>query len=776
MLPIWLTSLEWTILGIAVRGVPVAVLYLVFGLTAAFVAAYCCRAAWILLRLRGLPRRLAALRAEAGEGGVVPQDLAPLMTRWKPLGHVWEEYRETLHDQPGEDGGVIWRSTLPAEAFFTTQALVDSYLHVEFFRHLPGILTGLGIIGTFTGLIFGLQDFNLSLDPKTLQVGLAHLMANVKEAFVASGIAIGLAMLVTLAEKFLLTLCYVRVHRLTQEVDALYRAGVGEEYLSRLVRSSESSAARTQELKDALVQDLGQLLTQLAERQIAANKAQSEAMAGTIGHAVRESLAGPMAQLAEVVKRSSGEQGTAVHGMLEDVLKAFIAKLDDTVGGQMRGLQSMMADSVSAIRDMQGGFQSMLAQIAEAGGSATRAMGDKLAQMMVDAEERQGRMNEALLQAIEQLRDSAAGGQAELQEQTARSLETLRSVMAEIADQARRQREETAAATTQDLGTLRETLSGLARNLQELGERMAASQEGQLRGIMEEAGRFQHKMIETMDGAQRALQDAARTGQAETGAQVNAALDGIARRLDGFLASVTERDELSRRNSDERENAAAARNSQVLEAMDKRLEEVLRQSGDSVAAMRSAIEALGRVTSEAVTGMNLGADRMAAAAQGFTQAGEQMEKTVDRTVPVLDRLAAVSTALDASVRAVQQVVGSYAENRDAVITLTGTLRQLVAEADGRAGAGREVVEAMKAVVADFRRGEQEARSFLENVAGVLREGFESFSNGVATSNDRSRAQFDEHLSKAVVMIRGQLEALEAALNDAVQRISEMAEA
>lgn len=45
------------------------------------------------------------------------------------------------------------RATVPAETFFTEQALVDTPLRTEFFKHVPGILTGIGIIGTFYGLL-----------------------------------------------------------------------------------------------------------------------------------------------------------------------------------------------------------------------------------------------------------------------------------------------------------------------------------------------------------------------------------------------------------------------------------------------------------------------------------------------------------------------------------------------------------------------------------------------------------------------------------------------
>ena len=54
---------------------------------------------------------------------------------------------------------VEYRSSMPAEMMFTKESLVDAPLFDDFWRHLPGILTGLGIIGTFAGLLHGLDSF-----------------------------------------------------------------------------------------------------------------------------------------------------------------------------------------------------------------------------------------------------------------------------------------------------------------------------------------------------------------------------------------------------------------------------------------------------------------------------------------------------------------------------------------------------------------------------------------------------------------------------------------
>ena len=151
---------------------------------------------------------------------------------------------------------VALRATAPAEMSFTEDALVNSPLKAEFFKHLPGIFTGIGIIGTFAGLLLGLKGFQVTEDPGAARLGLDVLLRSVSEAFIVSACAIALAMIVTFIEKITLVGLYRKVQELTQEIDERFKAGVGEEYLARLVGASEESATQSRILKDALVGDL----------------------------------------------------------------------------------------------------------------------------------------------------------------------------------------------------------------------------------------------------------------------------------------------------------------------------------------------------------------------------------------------------------------------------------------------------------------------------------------------------------------------------------------
>ena len=82
---------------------------------------------------------------------------------------------------------------MPAKAYFSVSAVIEGPLRAHYFKHLPGILTGIGIIGTFAGLLFGLSNFDSS-SPDTMAQSVNLLLSGVRDAFYASALAITVAM------------------------------------------------------------------------------------------------------------------------------------------------------------------------------------------------------------------------------------------------------------------------------------------------------------------------------------------------------------------------------------------------------------------------------------------------------------------------------------------------------------------------------------------------------------------------------------------------------
>jgi hypothetical protein len=282
-------------------------------------------------------RDLNAVLGEADEEPIFPE--------------LWSEYSKTLHPQRGVDEYgqqriLRWRATALAESFFTEQALVNSPLRTEYFKHLPGILTGLGIIGTFSGLIKGLSHFHVSPTPEETQHALSNLIQAVGHAFYVSAAAIVLAILFTCIEKLLLSSCYARVERIQHAIDRLFRGGAGEEYLERLVQACETSATQALHIKEALVADLKQILQEVTAQQVAASSRDSSRMAVELGGVIAATLSGPVAEISVAVERAGSNQETAINTMMVDVLTQF----SERVAGSITTLAEETRDSIGRMK------------------------------------------------------------------------------------------------------------------------------------------------------------------------------------------------------------------------------------------------------------------------------------------------------------------------------------------------------------------------------------------------------------------------------------------
>ena len=85
------------------------------------------------------------------------------------LRHLWLQYRGQLHTLTDSAHGQNIHSISSARDVFDLHTLTHSRLRLDLFRNLPGILTGLGIVGTFMGIIKGIRGLQFSQDPSEIQ-------------------------------------------------------------------------------------------------------------------------------------------------------------------------------------------------------------------------------------------------------------------------------------------------------------------------------------------------------------------------------------------------------------------------------------------------------------------------------------------------------------------------------------------------------------------------------------------------------------------------------
>ena len=395
------------------------------------------------------------------------------------LEHLWREYADTLHKQAdaGQPQAMRFRSTLPAGVVFRPEILVDIPLRTDFFKHLPGLFTGVGIIGTFYGLLVGLQAFVVSENPVIVRASLTQLLHGVSEAFLVSASAITLAMIVTFIEKLVLTRLNAKAEKLVQLLDGLFESGAGEEYLARLVRASETSSAQTSGL---LQGELKQILTELTEKQIAAANAGSAALGDRIAASIEQNMRAPLTEIANSLKNVSNSQESAVQTMLTSVLDNFSRQMKDMFGGQITGINSLQQQTIAALQSAVVTLERMAADVGSAGQRNTAAMAEQLAESLAGAESRQRVMNDKLGEFVEQMRLTAAHTQGEAQEK-------LQSTLSDLSDR---------------MGTVIDGLSTQVRSATEVSFKHQQELAAQSQNVV---GQFGEQIVSVVDGVNRAV-------------------------------------------------------------------------------------------------------------------------------------------------------------------------------------------------------------------------------------------------------------------------------
>lgn len=669
-----------------------------------------------------LKRAIAALKSIKGEGNAPVTDLdriaREVMTDQR-LAHSWAEFTETLHpqkemDEYGQENVLRWRSTSQADVFFTEQALVETPLKTEFYKHLPGILTGIGIIGTFSGLILGLIDFKITEDANVVRNSLASLIQNVGHAFIVSGGAILLAMLTTWLEKSLVTRRYGDVQNLCEVIDSLFDAGAGEEYLARLVVAAEESATQSAQMKDSLVTDLKQILTELTEQQIQAAGAHNQQLSTAVVGAINESLKEPMAQLSAGMNSVARDQGTAINSLLTDVLAGFTAKMDDMFGAQMRGMNDALMQTSMAIQTAAGKFDQLASTLENAGQGAADAMHNRLDVMMTAMDERQKGMNEQMSAFVEQLRNS---------------METTQKASGEKMQ-----------ALLTDLGT---QVATVVSQLNANSQKSSQEQSAQLTSL---AGQ--------MGGLLKQMEKSVADSQNETSTKLHDLLTTLGNKTGQLIAGMDERNESSLRQQQETSAAFALETQSTVESLAKQVEKLTKGVEEATGTMRSAVTDLAKGSNESISLMGRGADTLNTAANRFGGSLEGFAGSANSVVETSKALSESAQKLQAVVALSNQALSGHQAAQQQFSVMVSELKETISNASRDARLTSELVGKLEAAGRRMAEVQEQADHYLESVNKVLIETHAAFANSIKGTLREGNKDFHAELGKAVDVLRG----------------------
>ena len=725
----WLNSVLLALTSVQPYMVPATVIGLVSFAFLCFIFFYFFRAVKIINGLKKYTQSINGI--ENNEPGNQLQHLQSLFVQ-PELKHAWNEFEESLHSQyeleDGEEKIVRIRATAPSASFFSEQQLVDIPLNTEFFKHLPGILTGVGIIGTFYGLMIGLNHFDPST-PEQVSSSVNNLLRDVLYAFLGSAFAITFSILITWLEKFCLAKCYKYLEKFTAALDALYDSGVGEEYLASLVKSSNESATQARHLKESLVTDLRDMLLHLANSQKVENERLATTLSTTyretgqqfaeqVSGAIENSLKSPLDKIAGAVQTASGDQSGMVQNMLQDVLTAFMAKLDTTFGQQFTNLNEMMRQTVGAIQTMQTGFG-------------------------------------ALLQDMRQVSDDSRQGSAQLIEQLLSEMKSGQQAMQ--------------AGMNDMLTSLQASVAKIGAEGEGAGERMAR----QLEKMFADSEAREKAQAEHMTAFIEAIQNSVQQGQSATMEKMAASVESLGEQLGSLFGQIDKGQQQISANQQANQQSLHEQTQRVMSEVDDQIKQLVETVASQHQGTTETLRLLAEQTNRQIQDMHTGADKMRLAAERFEHAGDRVSEANHLTADVLNKAQSAGSSLSLATSELTSVVADYRNNREAVSKSIAMLELLAANTQSEQTTRTQFIADLKQHGERLQSYNREAQAFMENVSDVLGKGFEDFSEGVSRSLDKTLGKLDVEMAKASTLLAGSVEQIGESvseLDDVLSRV------
>jgi hypothetical protein len=738
-------------------------------------------------RWKDLNAIINGLEKLKGAGG----DPTPLFAHKPDLAHLWSEFRKSLFDPKSFDSTTgeytrdTSRRTVPAEQIFNAQVVVDSRVGAEFFRHLPGILTGIGIIGTFAGLMNGLKAFIISDKTEIVRESLSGLLHSVAEAFFVSASAIFFAMVITVIEKFVISGLYKKTEEVACLLDSLYKAGAGEEMLEELLHSSRENASSSRTLTDSLVRDLKGLLTSLTESQIQAQqriigeqiKAHNESNAELgrqvglhLTEGLKAALEEPMKAVQAAVQNATGERTGAVHSLLKEVVESLNQSLKDLFGDQIAGINTMQQQTISALQTAVARMEQMSSSLETAGTRATDTMATRLGEALTGMEARQEMMARQMAQIVEDMKSTVASSQTEtnsrLQETLAGVSTTIETLISSLSQ---------SVATSQD--TTNEKLQGALNGVTQSVEALVGSLSQTVATSQSEVNT---KLQDTLAGVSNAveslvtnLSQSMAASQAQSNERLQQTVSGVGETVNSLVSDLTR--QAASADAEHRQQqaqlaaqaeAAAAGVKTAVEALTAEMRSLVAGTRSAVDTMRSSVDSMRSVTTDAVSRMNSGAETLYVASSEFTKAGTAVSGVLSQATGTTDRLAAAAASVGTATQTMQGIVTDYRATRDQLSQMLTELTQVVDNARTNASLTGDVLSRIEASTKALNVAQRSAEEFLEGVGDVMTESLSSFQQRLADS----MTEVNKELVNRTAAVTGMLKQTIANLADAIELV------
>ena len=503
------------------------------------------------------------------------------------LAEVWQEFSDSLIKRPWDENQEVLYKTDDASLFFSEDRLLDQHFNLRFWNSVPALLVGLGILGTFVGLVWGLIPIQGVFDArnetpqseateveekkddelKEMREAIKTLLSGVSTAFVTSVWGMLTSLLFNGLEKWRIGRVSRAISNLQRALDRLFTLKTEEEIalqsqyeLEQQTKALKSfSTDLANEIKSAMVEGRQEIIREL-------QKAPED-----FGSAMATQLAPSLDSLNTAVEELRQQKEESSTDAIQRLVEEFRESLSGSATAQLEGLAETVRSASDSLTALPEQLTSMMTSVQE--------QIDQSRQLLSATSEDQTEQLQSLMDGMLNAFQSAVGlQQSNLSEATNQSIQALQSTIAQLQESitstASKISNESASMTDNMRDRFEQTANRLGESVQDAEKRVSTllgQQSGQIEAVnaqLENSHRVLERSREMLQ-----LMDAGVTGMRDITDAIRVSTDGLTTGADRLENAGEQLTQASRAFNEENKNYLTA-NSATL----KQLQDALVQS------------------------------------------------------------------------------------------------------------------------------------------------------------------------------------------------------
>jgi hypothetical protein len=276
------------------------------------------------------------------------------------LQKLWKEFDESLIKKTDGEKFII-RNSIDAEYFFNKRTMISN-LGSKLYSAIPGMLLGIGLMGTFVGLYFALIQLDVG-DADKLQDSIKVLINMVGVKFAASIWGLGLSVIFTFIDKYLEFGLEKKLDQIQVSIDQMFVRETAEQNLDSILNQNTQQTKALNGLATALTEKIAAEFNTTLIPKIELMNQHFQQMPQHISSSISQTFEKPLEELSDTVKNLTANQAEKSNEALENIIREFLSELKSAAGDEGEKLKAASSQSqeilLSTSQQLQTTFTSM---------------------------------------------------------------------------------------------------------------------------------------------------------------------------------------------------------------------------------------------------------------------------------------------------------------------------------------------------------------------------------------------------------------------------------